>query len=70
MKEFIGQSKMKTIKELSSFLVENDLSSLYSEVITVCVIYLSLPVTVAAAKWSFSNYQHLVNKTFNNIVSY
>ncbi|CAI6356258.1 unnamed protein product [Macrosiphum euphorbiae] len=36
LKEFIKNTDMKTIKELCLYLIENDLSSLYSEVVTSC----------------------------------
>lgn len=58
---------MKTIKELSLFLIENEFSLLYSEILTACVIYLSLPVTVASAERSFSKLKLLKNYLRNSI---
>jgi len=60
LKEFIKNTNMKTIKELCLYLIKNDLS-LYSEVVTCCIIFLSLPVTVALAERSFSKLK--LNKT-------
>ena len=47
---------VKTIRELAEFLLikHAELSSSFSEVITVCLLYLTLPVTVASAEISFS----------------
>ena len=47
---------VKTIKELAEFLLikHAELSSTFSEVITACILYLTLPVTVASAERSFS----------------
>jgi hypothetical protein len=46
---------VKTIRELAEFLLikHAELSS-FSEVITACLLYLTLPVTVASAERSFS----------------
>lgn len=41
LKEFIKNTKIKTIKELCLYLKENDLLPLYSEVVTSCIIFLS-----------------------------
>lgn len=40
LKEYIGKKKMKTVEELSLFIIENDLSLLYSAILTACIIYL------------------------------
>ncbi|CAI6351722.1 unnamed protein product [Macrosiphum euphorbiae] len=61
LKEFIKNTDMKTIKELCLYLIENDLSSLYSEVVTSCIIFLSLPVTVATPERSFSKLKLIKN---------
>ena len=47
---------VKTAKELAEFLLikHAELSSTFSEVITACLLYLTLPVTVASAERSFS----------------
>lgn len=34
LKEFLGKTKMKTINELCSYLIKNDFSSLFSEIVT------------------------------------
>jgi len=67
LKEFIKNTDMKTIKELCLYLIENDLSSLYSEVVTSCIIFLSLPVTVATAERSFSKLKLIKNYLRNSI---
>ena len=47
---------VKTIRALAEFLLikHSELSSTFSEVITACLLYLTLPVTVASADRSFS----------------
>ncbi|KAL4126127.1 hypothetical protein QTP88_010356 [Uroleucon formosanum] len=67
LKEFIKNTKIQTIQELTSFIIEYDLSSLYSEILTACIIYLSLPVTVATAERSFSKLKLLKNYLRNSI---
>ena len=48
-----------TIRELAEFLLikHAELSSSFSEVIMACLLYLTLPVTVASAERSFSQLQ-------------
>lgn len=58
---------MKTIKELCLYLIENYLSFLYSEVVTSCIIFLRLPVTVASAERSFSKLKLIKNYLRNSI---
>lgn len=74
LREFLGQTKMKTIKELSLYIIENDISSLFSEILIACIIFLSLPVTVATAERSFSKLKliknHLRNSTTQERLSY
>ena len=47
---------VKTSRELAEFLIVKhaELSSTFSEVITACMLYLTLSVTVAGAKMSVS----------------
>ncbi|KAL4132018.1 hypothetical protein QTP88_009239 [Uroleucon formosanum] len=67
LKEFIKNTKIQTIQELTSIIIEYDLSSLYSEILTASIIYLSLPVTVATAEKSFSKLKLLKNYLRNSI---
>jgi len=60
-------SKIKTIKELVKCILENDLGSLYKDVLTACVIFTSLPVTVASAERSFSKLKIIKNYLRNSI---
>lgn len=57
----------KTIKELSLYIIENDLPSHFSEILTACIIFLSLPVTVALAECSFSKLKLIKNYLRNSI---
>lgn len=67
LRKFIKKTEMKTIKELCTYLIKNDLSSLYSEVVTSCIIFLSLPVTVTSAERSFSKLKLIKNFLRNSI---
>jgi len=65
--DFLGKTKMKTIKELALYIIENYISSLFSEILTACIIFLSLPVTVASAERSFSKLKLIKNYLRNSI---
>ncbi|XP_050065227.1 uncharacterized protein LOC126554182 [Aphis gossypii] len=67
LRDFLGKTEMKTIKELSLYIIENDISSLFSEILTACIIFLSLPVTVASAERSFSKLKLIKNYLRNSI---
>lgn len=67
LRDFLGKTKMKTIKELALYIIENDISSLFSEILTACIIFLSLPVTVASAERSFSKLKLIKNYLRNSI---
>ncbi|XP_025207826.1 52 kDa repressor of the inhibitor of the protein kinase-like [Melanaphis sacchari] len=60
-------SKIKSIKELAKCILENDLGSLYKDVLTACVIFTSLPVTVASAERSFSKLKIIKNYLRNSM---
>lgn len=60
-------SKIKTIKELEKCILENDIGSLYKDVLTTCVIFTSLPVTVASAERSFSKLKIIKNYLRNSM---
>jgi len=61
LKENLKNMKLKTIRDLSDFLLENDLCSVYSDIMTACIIFLTLPVTVASAERSFSKLKLIKN---------
>lgn len=67
LRDFLGKTEMKTIKELSLYIIENDISSLFSEIFTACIIFLSLPVSVASAERSFSKLKLIKNYLRNSI---
>jgi len=54
LKKFIWNTKIQTIQELIFFVIENDLSPLYSKMLNACIIYLSLTVIIAATERLFS----------------
>lgn len=60
--------KMSTVRELADFLLTNTtLSSSFAEVITACMLYLTLPVTVASAERSFNKLKLIKTFTRNTI---
>jgi len=61
---------MKTIKELSSYIIDNIISSLFSEILqilTACIICLSLPVTIVSAEHSYPKLKLITNYLRNSI---
>jgi len=59
LKENLNNMKLKTIRDLSDFFLENDLCAVYRDIMTACIIFLTLPVTVASAERSFSKLKHI-----------
>lgn len=67
IKDLIQIKKIKTIKQLAIFIIENDFCTTYSEVLSACIIYLTLPVTVAYAERSFSKLKLIKNYLRNTM---
>lgn len=67
LKEIIKNKKLKSIRDLALFILENDFSTSYSEVLGACIIFLTLPVTVATAERSFSKLKLLKNYLRNSM---
>lgn len=67
LKEIIKNKKLKSIRNLALFILENDLSCSYSEVLGACLIFLTLPVTVATAERSFSKLKIIKNYLRNSM---
>lgn len=65
LKEMIINKHLKTIGELATFILENDFSFSYCEVLGACMLFLILPVTVATAERSFSKLKLI--KNFANV---
>lgn len=57
-------SSMKTIKDLANYILENDMASLFKNILTACIIFISLPVTVASAERSFSKLKIIKIKNY------
>ncbi|XP_022166846.1 uncharacterized protein LOC111031275 [Myzus persicae] len=55
------------IQALASFIIENDFATSYSDILGACIIYLTLPVTVATAERSFSKLKIIKNYLRNSI---
>lgn len=60
-------TNIQTIKDLALFIVKNDFCTTYCDVITACIIYISLPVTVATAERSFSKLKLIKNYLRNSM---
>lgn len=60
-------SSMKTIKDLANYILENDMASLFKDILTACIIFISLPVTVASAERSFSKLKIIKNYLRNSM---
>jgi len=67
LKEMIINKHLKTIGELATFILENDFSISYCEVLGACMLFLILPVTVATAERSFSKLKLIKNFLRNSI---
>jgi len=64
---FTKISGIKYIKDLAIFILENYFSTTYNDVLSTCLIYLTLPVTVASAERSFSILKFIKNYLRNSI---
>jgi len=59
--------KIKSIEELTLYLIKNNLCSTFFDVLSACIIYLTLPVTVLSAERSFSKLKLIKNYLRNNM---
>ena len=59
--------QIRSVKELAELLLirHSELSTSFSEIITACLLYLTLPVTVATAERSFSKLE-LIKSAFTH----
>lgn len=60
-------SAMKTITGLANYILENYMASLLKNILTTCIIFISLPITVASAKRSFSKLNLIKNYLRNSL---
>lgn len=67
IKNLINLKITKNIKQLAMFIIENDFYTTYSEVLSACIIYLTLPVTVASAERTFSKLKLIKNYLRNSM---
>jgi len=54
IKEILKNKNLISIQAPASFILENDFATSYSDILGACIIYLTLPVTVATAETSIS----------------
>lgn len=65
---FKGTLKTKhDIKELLQCILDNDIASTYYDILSACIIFITLPVTVATAERSFSKLKIIKNYLRNSI---
>jgi len=57
----LKNDKLKTIKLMGSFIINNDLPSSFSDVFSACIIFLTMLITVAGAERSFSKLKLIKN---------
>jgi len=60
-KSIINQIELPNIFSMVNYIIENDLSSSFPDIITACSIFLTIPVTVASAERSFSKLKLVKN---------
>ena len=61
LKTIILSQNLKNINDFCIFIIEMNLSSSYSDVLTACLLFLTLPITVASAERSYSKYKLIKN---------
>lgn len=57
---------LNSIYEMATFIVFNDIATSYSEILTACIIFLTLPVIVATAQRSLSKLKIIKNSLRNS----
>ena len=55
------------IKELLQCILDNNIASTYYDILSACIIFITLPVTVATAERSFSKLKIIKNYLRNSI---
>lgn len=69
-----NKSDIRNINNVIIFIVNNDLSTAFCDVLTACIIFLTIPVTVVSAERSFSKLKliknYLRNSTSKERLSY
>lgn len=63
----LQKHQLKTIKSLAIYIVENDLSIVFPDVLSACVIFITIPITVAEAERSFSKLKIIKNYLRNSM---
>lgn len=67
IRDLLIPQKIKSIKELALYILQNNLCTTFFDVLSACKIYLTLPVTVASAERSFSKLKLIKNYLRNNM---
>jgi len=65
LKNSLQKHQLKTIKSLAIYIVENDISIVFPDVLSACVIFITIPITVAER--SFSKLKIIKNYLRNSI---
>ncbi|KAL4107524.1 hypothetical protein QTP88_017861 [Uroleucon formosanum] len=61
LKTVIINSEIKTIKDLAQFIISNSLPSSFPDILSACIIFMCIPVTVVSAERSFSKLKLIKN---------
>lgn len=61
LKTVIINSEIKAIKDLAQFIISNGLPSSFPDILSACIIFMCIPVTVASAERSFSKLKLIKN---------
>uniref|UniRef100_A0A2S2RAC5 HAT C-terminal dimerisation domain-containing protein n=1 Tax=Sipha flava TaxID=143950 RepID=A0A2S2RAC5_9HEMI len=67
LKTIILSQYLKNINDLCIFIIEMNLSSSYPDVLTACLLFLTLPITVASAERSYSKHKIIKNYLRNSL---
>ncbi|KAL4091822.1 hypothetical protein QTP88_026444 [Uroleucon formosanum] len=67
IKDQLIPQQIKSIRELTLYIIKNNLCTTFFVVLSACIIYLTLPVTIASAERSFSKLKLIKNYLRNNM---
>jgi len=67
IRELINIFEVKSIEQLTLYILKNDYSTTYSDILSATLIYLTLPVTVASAERPFSKLKLTKNYLRNSM---
>lgn len=63
----LNNINIQIIKDLALFIIKNNFCTTYSDILTACIIYITLPITVVAVEMSFSKLKLIKNYLRNSM---